>query len=64
MASKNRHRYTLAIVEVAAASMISKRQLADELAEVDDVPEEEVNPFGSVARHAGLDPKSRADHES
>jgi len=64
MASKNRHRYTLAIVEVAAASMVSERQIADELEKVDDVPEEEVNPFGSVARHTSLDPKSRVDRKS
>jgi len=43
--------------------MVSKRQLADELEEVDNYPEE-VNPFGSAVRpsdRAGLDPKLRAD---
>jgi len=64
MAPKIRHRYSLAIVEASAASMVSERQLSDELKEVGNDPEEEVNPFGSAARpsdRAGFDPKSRAD---
>ena len=63
MAPKLRHRYSLAIVEASAASMVSECQLSDELKEVGNDPEE-VNPFGSAARpsdRAGFDPKSRED---
>ena len=40
MVPKNRHRFT-----AADASMVSERQLVDELAEVGNDPEEEVNPL-------------------
>jgi len=61
MGPKNRHRLTMATVEAAAASMVSERQIADVLVEVGDDPEEKVNPFGSVAYHAGLDRSFRTN---
>jgi len=64
MASKNRHKHVLAIVEVMAAPMASEHQFAYEPEGFDDDPEEEFNPFGLGAGpsdHTGLDPKTRAD---
>jgi len=60
MAPKNRDGQLPTIVETTTASMVSERQLTDELEEVGDDPEVEINPFGSAARRASLDPKLRA----
>ena len=56
MAPRNGHRRNPAIAEAATSSMLSEHQIADELEEVDDGPEEEIHPFGS-----GLDPEMRSD---
>jgi len=47
MVPKNRQRqHPVVVEETATASMVSKRQLADELGKVSDDPDEEINPFG------------------
>ena len=64
MAPKNRHRYRPVIVEATTeveASMVSERQLADDLDPIGNDPEEEVNPCGSAAQRVGLDPKMSAE---
>ena len=51
MAPKNKHRFTPAIVDAAATSMISEHQTADELEEVGDDPEEETTLLDRLHVH-------------
>ena len=48
MVPKNRHRFTLAIVEVTSTSMVLEHQITDEPEEVGDDPEAEIDHFRSA----------------